>query len=190
MNVTYRLSPRDLTSYRYAVRDRLNSLPAKGILNQHWARAVLILGGSAGLFILLDGVLPRLTGRPLTLPELAIGFFVGLAACLAVLWLNYFDQSKRLVDPEGPALSEHTISLSASGLNVDAAHMNSHFDWPAIRDVSVERGLVILWLEPSMGVAIPVQAFAGVEARDDFVASIEARRTEAELPRAGSFSAS
>jgi len=54
--------------------------------------------------------------------------------------------------------------------------------------VSFERDLVVLWLEPSVGVVIPQRAFANVDARDAFVAAVEARRKEASLPRAGSFS--
>ena len=190
MEVTFRLIPDDLTNYRYAVRDRLARIPGQGLWSQHWARAGVIFLSSLVLFLVLDSVVPRITGARLSMVELVIGFVIGIAVLLGMFWLNHFDQAKKLVRPDGPTLSEHTVSAGASGLSVSATHMSAHYAWGAIEDVTQERGLVVLWLEPSLGLVIPQRAFANPQERETFVAAIAARRSEAGLPRAGSFAAS
>ena len=187
MDLTFKLIPEDLSNYRYAVRDRLTALPGNGIWSKHWVRAGLTISAGAGLFLILDRVVPGLTGHELSMTELGLGIVMGFAFFLAILWLNHFEQAKKLVRADGPTMSEHTVSVNTTGLNVTAPHMTAHYAWAAFQDVTAVRNLVVLWIEPAFGLVIPKRAFANDEARDAFIAAIEARRTESGLPRAGSF---
>ena len=190
MDVTFKLNPQDLVNYRYAVRDRLQAVPAAGFLQKRWVRAMMITGASAALFVIIDAIIPVMTGRQLAGAELGAGFAIGIMFLLGLLWLQYFDQSRVLVRPDGPTLSEHTVVVNTSGLHVTAPHMMAHYSWPAIQDVTTDRDLVLFWLEPSFGLAVPQHAFQSTVARDAFIAAVKARRTESDLPRAGSFGAS
>lgn len=190
MDVTFRLKPQDLANYRYAVRDRLQALPAAGFWQQQWVRAMLIISASLALFLFVDAIIPFITGRQLAGTELGTGFVIGIVFLLGLLWLQYFDQSRILVRPDGPTLSEHTVVVNSSGVHVTAPHMIAHYSWPAIQDVTTDRDLVLFWLEPSFGVVVPSHAFQSTVARDAFIDAVKARRTEFGLPRAGSFAAS
>jgi len=184
--ITYSLTPKDIANYRLAVRDRINLVPGTGLLSKDWVRAIALLGVSLVVVLLVDALLHAVTGERLSLVAFVAGLLTGAALVIAMLWVNHFDQEKKLVRPDGPTFSEHSVSVTTSGLSVSAPHMSVHYVWPIIQAVSFERDLVVLWLEPS--VVIPQRAFANVDARDAFVAAVEARRKEASLPRAGSFS--
>jgi hypothetical protein len=190
MEVTFTLKEQDLVNYRCAVRDRLEKMTAGGFWSQPAVRWIALFAGTAGLLVMLDQVLPVVTQRPISPLELVIGFIAGAALVLGFMWLHYLDQSKKLVRADGPTMSEHTMTINPSGLGAAGPHMTAHYAWPLIQDVTVERGLVLLWLEPGLGLAIPQHAFKSTEVRDAFVAAIEVRRTESDLPRAGSFAAS
>jgi hypothetical protein len=51
----------------------------------------------------------------------------------------------------------------------------------------VHETVVVLWLEPGMGVVVPRSAFANAAAEADFVDRVRALVVEAKLPRAGTF---
>ena len=187
MDITFCLTPQDVGNYRAAVRDRLNAVPNVGILNQHWVRAAIVIAISAALSIVIGMLVPAVTGAPLAPLELLIGFAAGLVFTLGMLWINHLDQAKKLLRSDGPTLSEHSVSVAGSGLSVTAPHSTVHYAWPIIQDVSIARGLVLLWLEPSSALAVPERAFKSLETRDKFISDSEMRQAEAKLPRAGSF---
>jgi len=54
--------------------------------------------------------------------------------------------------------------------------------WPAIEEISEARGLVILWIEPVAGIAIPSDVFATADARAAFICEAEALRAAASKP--------
>ncbi len=190
MDVTFKLNEQDLSNYRYAVRDRMDKIAVGGIWHKPVVRWIALFVVTFGLLQVLDQLLPIVTQEPVSHLELTLGFVAGAAVVLGFMWLHYLDQSKKLVRADGPTLSEHTVTITPSGLSAAAPQMSAHYAWPVIQDVTDERGLVLLWLEPGLGLAIPHHAFTNSDVRAAFVAAIEARRTESELPRAGSFAAS
>ena len=187
MDVTFRLTPADLSNYRYAVRDRLGKVSDGSLWSRPVVRWAAFFLTTVALLQLLDRLVPSHTGAPVSAIELSLGFLFGATLVLGLLWLHYWEQTKKLVSDDGPTLSEHTIAVNTSGVSVTAPHLTAHYAWPAIQEVTRERGLIVLWLEPSVGLAVPEHAFSRAGGADDFVAAIASRRTEAELPRAGSF---
>ncbi len=190
MDVTFRLSQDDLSNYRYAVRDHLAKIPDTRFWGKPWVRGLAVFIAAFVCLQVFDWLIVQFKGRPASFVELAIGFMAGAALVLVLFWVHYWDQTRKLVRPDGPTLSEHTVTVNTSGLSVAAPHMTAHYTWSAVQEVTKQRGLIVLWLEPSVGLVIPERAFASLEACQAFVDAIEARRTESELPRAGSFAAS
>jgi hypothetical protein len=188
MDVTFRLIQDDLANYRYVVRDHMAKVPDSGFWSKPWVRATAVLVATFVCLQVFDRLIVQFTGHPASYVELAIGFVAGGAFVLCLLWVHHWDQTRKLVRLDGPTLSEHTVSVNTSGLTMSAPHMTAHYMWPAIQEVTKARGLVVLWLEPSVGLAVPERAFPNPEACQEFIAAIEARRTESVLPRAGSFS--
>jgi hypothetical protein len=187
MDVTFRLIQDDLSNYRYAVRDHLAKVADDRFWATPWVRWTALFVAAFVCLQVFDWLIVQFTGQPASYVELATGFLAGAFLVLGLLWMNHWDQTRKLVRPDGPTLSEHTISVNTSGLSVTAPHMTAHYTWSVIKELTNERGLVVLWLEPSVGLVIPERAFPNTEARQKFIAAIEARRTESELPRAGSF---
>lgn len=188
MDVTFRLIQDDLANYRYVVRDHMAKIPDGGFWSKPWVRGMALFVAVFVSLQVFDKRIVQFTGHPASFVELAIGFLAGGALVLCLLWIHHWDQTRKLVHPDGPTLSEHTVSVNTSGLSVSAPHMTAHYTWPAIQEVSKERGLVVLWLEPSVGLVVPERAFPNPETCQEFIAAVEARRTESVLPRAGSFS--
>jgi hypothetical protein len=182
MDVTYRLTPDDLSNYRYIVRDRLQKMAGPSSFGSTIQRA---FAAFAAAVLVTFGVL-FFAGDHALVPYI-VGILFGAGLVLAMFWLTYYDQEKKLVDRDGPTLADHTIAVNASGLNVSAPHLTAHYVWKAFRDVTRERGLIVLWLEPSLGVVIPERAFSSVGTLEEFLSAVEARRTASVLPRAGSF---
>lgn len=188
MDVMYKLTPRDLSAYRYAVRDRLEVLPSASVLGKKWFQLLVVCAAGAIFVFVLDWLLRRVSGRPIEIVDFVGGMLGAVMMVLAVLWFNYSERVRKLVRDDGPTLAEHNMNVSPSGIKISAPHITAHYAWPAIQYVSVVRDLVIFWLEPAHGIAVPASAFANSIERERFVAAIEGHRKEAGLPRASSFS--
>lgn len=177
--VSYRLSQEGLTAYQYAVRDRLQKRKREGFI-QRPSVMWLILTATAFLVILFAmQVIQRVLERPMEMPDFLFGLLIGFAAMLATWWLHYLDQRRGLARPDGPILSPQIMRLSADGIDVHSKACDVRYRWTAVEAITETRGLVIFWVEPGAGMAVPADAFADPEVRAQFIAEAEAFRGEA-----------
>lgn len=184
----FRLSADDLMAYQYAVRDRLTKEMPKPWQHKDSIRALALMAITALVTGGLMGLFPAVFGRPLELMELLIGMLFGGGLVLGMIWLSFRDQSRRLTRTDGPVQGVQTLRLTNDGVTVSSDKVEARYVWAAIEHVSEARGLVILWIEPGVGIAVPGHAFASSAEREAFMREIEGRRAAAGLPRVGSFS--
>ncbi len=77
---------------------------------------------------------------------------------------------RRHVRKAGWILGDREITLADEGL-VDAGKSAAlSVSWPAIEEVSVEKGVIVLWMDAASGIFIPRSAFASPEDETNFVA--------------------
>jgi hypothetical protein len=167
--VTFQLTEADLTAYQYAVRDRLQGRKRNGFFNQPavlWSLLTVMV-----FFLTLAAMqaIERWLERSMEMPEFLLGLAVGFGVMLATWWLHYLDQRRGLARPDGPILSPQTARVASDGLFVTSQACDVRYRWTAVQSISKARGLVILWVEPGAGVAIPANAFASDAAREQFI---------------------
>ena len=134
-----------------------------------------------------DLLLPFATGRSFATVEFFLGLIIGVILVTGGLWLRYRKMRRQFVRPGGPTLSEHCLKLGGDGLRTSSAFFENICRWRAIEEATVHETVVILWLEPGMGVVVPRSAFASAAAEADFLDRVRALAAEAKLPRAGTF---
>jgi hypothetical protein len=177
--VSFRLSQEGLTAYQYAVRDRLQGRRREGFLAQPAVLWSMLTATVFGLTLAAMQAIERLLGRPMEMPEFLFGLIVGFAVMLATWWAYYLDQRRGLARPDGPILSPQTLRWSGEGVEVRSKACDVRYNWAAVEAITEARGLVILWVEPGAGLAIPAQAFGSDAARARFIAEAETMRSAA-----------
>ena len=171
---TYKLEPHHLVTYQYAVRDRMHSLAKR-----NW-RAEIPFGLLFALlavlcFLAVFHGYPRISGRRLDLTALITGIGLGALLLLAALWLQPVFDRGLAVKPGGPTLSQRTIQLAENGVHFTGRHMTGFYGWELIQDVTERGDIVILWLEPGLGHAIPKAAFGDAGSVDAFMRDIRSK---------------
>jgi hypothetical protein len=177
--VSFRLSQEGLTAYQLAVRDRLQVQTRQGFFDQPGVRWLLLTILAFALTLAVAGAIDHFLDRPMELPELIFGVLLGLGVMLATTWLHYFDQRQGLARADGPILSPQTMRLSVDGIGVQSKACDVRYRWAAVDAITEARGLVIFWIEPGAGLALPADAFATETARAQFIAEAEAFRSTA-----------
>jgi hypothetical protein len=186
--LAYRLTAADLAAYQLAVRDRLLKQAPTRWWERDTVRALALLGLVILAAFAVNVLVAGLDERPMEPLEYLLGLFVGGALVLAVVWVTNLDQRRRIARPDGPILGSQTLRLTPDGVAAQSAHCDVLYRWAGVEAVTEARGLVILWIEPGAGMAVPGHAFASDATRTEFVREVEARRSAAGLPRSGTFS--
>lgn len=163
MEISYQLSPDDLASYQYAVRNRL----ARGISERgdfaYGMWAMLLAALTLAVIAAATWYIPHFTARPFAVPEMIAGFILGMAVLMATTWLSYFRQRHLAVTADGPTLSPHAASLEPDGLRVSGQNFEHTYLWSIFSEVSELKTIIVLWIEPGQGLVIPRSAFADPE---------------------------
>jgi hypothetical protein len=131
--------------------------------------------------------LPVVTDRPFAGVEFVFGLIIGVVILVVAMRLQSSRAQRRFVRLDGPTLSEHQLSLAGDGLRTSSRMFDFLCRWHAFEDVTVGDGIVVMWIEPGMGVVVPRNAFADQKAETAFVDLVRAHVLEAKLPRAGVF---
>jgi hypothetical protein len=167
--VDYRLSAQDIAAYQFAVRDRLSQrVRDLGILF-HLGWALVLAIAAAVAFLASAALLPGFTKRQFANEELFLGLGLGMIFFVAVNWLNYYIRRRVLVKPDGPTLSQHSMTIEQGGLHVITPFDDALHRWPLFESVSRYKGIIVLWIEPGMGIVVPRTAFADEAAAAAFV---------------------
>ena len=176
MEIDYQMTLQDLASYQYAVRNRVAALVKRqdGVFKPLLPALGFILVLFA-VAMALAVVIRKVAHRPLAEPELAAGFFVGVAFMLALLWLNYLRQRRSMVKPGGAVLGAHRAVAEPTGLRVSGKNFEHTFLWPIFESVSLLKSIVVLWMEPGHGVFIPRSAFQDTSAEREFIDYLQTR---------------
>ncbi len=186
--LTYTLDASHIAAYQKLASERASNsglaeprgIDATGI----WFAAAFAV---AVLLVAASLVLPLLTGRPFSYLEFFLGLLIGFGLVAGALWVQYTKVRRQAVRPDGPTLSEHRLRLGGDGLRTSSPYFENTCRWHAIEDATVYETVVVLWLEPGMGVVVPRSAFADQGQESEFVARVRALVAEAKLPRAGTF---
>lgn len=174
--VHVRLTPEALGAYQLAVRDRMAALPPSRWFEARavrWIGAVLV----SGLAVMIaDLILSPVLQRPIEYPEFLAGLSAGIAILSGIVWVASADLNRRVARPDGPILSPQTIRVASNGLFITSQACNVRYPWTAVQSIAETRGLVILWVEPGAGIAIPADAFESDAARAQFIGEAQAFR--------------
>ncbi len=185
--LVYRLEPRHLTDYQFAIRDRLSRSPARRAPKAEWVRGLLFGLACAVIYFGLVWLWPRVAGAELGIAELVLGLLLGMAVAVGAMWWHYAEQRRLMVKPGGPSLGEHALAIDGAGIVITGQNFECRYKWPIFEDASRYSDILILWIEPGAGIIVPRGALGGVAAEDAFLADAKARSAEAKLPRAGGF---
>lgn len=185
--IEYQLEPKDLAAYQFATRDRLRGARSNSLLDNEIVRAVLIMVLAGGAMVGVEALGRFYLGRPLELFDYVAGVLFGAALMLALVWLHYFDQRRRLARPDGPVLGKSTLRLMREGVLITQKHVEVRYGWPVFLGITEARDLLLMWIEPGVAIAIPRSAFGSDREIADFISEAGARMAEAGLPRSGSF---
>ena len=170
--IAYRLEPRHLLDYQFAIRNRLSRNPKRGAPKAEWLRALLFGLACGVIYFALLWLWPRMAGVDLGVAELVVGFILGAAAAVGSMWWHYAEQRRLMVKPDGPSLGEHVLSTSATGVSVIGQNFENRYAWPIFEDATRYSGILVLWIEPGMGLIIPRVAFDGEAAEAAFLEDI------------------
>jgi hypothetical protein len=77
------------------------------------------------------------------------------------------------------AFEPKTVTLDATGVTTTGHLVQASWRWAVFNRLTVERGLILLWMGRLTALAIPERSFASPAARDAAIAFIRARLSEA-----------
>lgn len=177
--VSFQLSQEGLTAYQFAVRDRLQKRKREGLFEQPAVLWLILMVCTFAVTLAAMQGIELYLERKMELTEFLLGLFVGFSTMLATVWAHYMDQRRGVARPEGPILSPQVMRLSADGVEITSKACDVVYRWPAIEAITQARGLVIFWVEPGAGLAVPADAFASDAARAHFIAEADAFRSAA-----------
>ena len=177
--IAFQLSKPGLTDYQFAVRDRLDNRRRDGFLEKPIVSWLILTFCAFAVTLAGMQAIERYLDRPMEIPEFLLGLAVGFSAMLAMVWAHYLDQRRAVARPDGPILSPQTLRSSPAGVEITSNFCEVTYRWPSIEAITEARGLVILWVEPGAGLAIPADAFVTDAARAQFIAEAEGFRAAA-----------
>jgi hypothetical protein len=101
-----------------------------------------------------------------------------LATFFSTLFINsvYSDQLlKRYLKNPGIILGKHQIQLNHEGMSFYGDHVQTTYSWNLVEGVSSHKSILVVWLEPAVGVIVPKTAFQTAADELSFKALIEAK---------------
>lgn len=148
----------------------------------HWMEFVSLAqkrsyGGSLRLVVLAMGAAPMLLAIvldarwPGSLDPMSVLF--GMLGTLLLVSVLSKVGARRHVRETGWILGDREITLREDGLTDAGKGAVLNVTWPAIEDVSVAKGVVVLWMDSAAGIFIPRHAFASAEQERNFVAFVQ-----------------
>jgi hypothetical protein len=168
-DVGYRLSAQDIADYHFAVRDRLSRKVRDLGVAFHMAWASVLGAAAAVAFVASAELLPRLTQRHFANEEFLLGLGFGMVFFVAASWLNYFIRRRVLLKPDGPTYAPHSVKIEANGLHLITPFNDTLHRWELFDGVTRYKGVIVLWIEPGMGIVVPRRSFADDAAATAFV---------------------
>jgi hypothetical protein len=109
--------------------------------------------------------------------SMVLAFLCGMAAMIAVMRVVQLGVMQRLSVigvEDWPRLS---VTLDEDGVAAHGDGIMMQGRWPAVKDVTMEGGAIIVWLGRLQAVRIPERAFADSDERDAVMAFVRSRMT-------------
>lgn len=185
--ITYKLTRDELRAYHRAARDRMQRATPYRWWERPTVRWFALAAASFVFVLVVDRTISAAFGRPMEFLEFLLGVLLGVVAMSATLWVFYHDQVRRMTRQDGPILGEHTLRGTSEGLTISAAGVETRYAWPVIEEITEDRDLLLLWIEPGVAIAIPPSAFTSPAKRFEFRQRLEALKASSGLPRFGPF---
>lgn len=178
----FTLEPDHYKAFAQAVTWRL-SQAGQRTLGSIIVRVLLgaIIGlGIFGLYVLAD--------QHCSTPGSACTFhppsvFVGAFGMFAVMWSIgawiHARNLRRMVDKGGSWLGENRMRLSDSRVEVFSNSVRTTVDWEAFDSIQREKTVLILWLDRSIGIVVPREAFSDDASEERFIRDFNVRLSAA-----------
>jgi hypothetical protein len=184
MDVHYELTLADLAAYQGAVKRRVvvGARATRRITS--WLQALLLLSLYVALAALAVVFLPQITGKAFAEPEFFAGLGLGMSAVLAISWLDYRRNRRHTVRTGGPTLSPHTLNLEPGGLRFSGNNFENTYLWSIFESVEDAGAIIVLWIEPALGLTVPRRAFANEDEARHFLDRAREEITAAHRERA------
>jgi hypothetical protein len=87
------------------------------------------------------------------------GFAATFFSTLLVYSVYYDQLLKRFLKNPGTILGPHQMQLHEEGFLFSGNQVQSTFGWNLVEGVSSHKSILVLWLEPSVGIIVPKSAF-------------------------------
>lgn len=78
-----------------------------------------------------------------------------------------------LAKPDGVVLGDGELRLTHEGVEDVGTHFKTVYDWKAVDGVTFEKNIVVIWMEPTVGVWVPRTAFNSLADEQAFKAYVE-----------------
>ncbi len=169
MNVTYRLSKQDYTTYIKFVQQRVCRLARIPLSWRAVAWVLLVL-----LFFLVN----RLLKTDLIRELLPLSVDTSLTVFAAIVFVGgfvlYFKilsnrMISMMVTEGGPFLGEFSLESVSDGFVVRGQHSQTNFDWDAIQAVEENEGYIFVLIDNGAGLVIPKSAFSSPQEKQYFL---------------------
>lgn len=80
-----------------------------------------------------------------------------------------------LAKPNGVVLGDGELRLTDEGVEDIGTYFKTVYDWKAVDGVTFEKNIVVIWMEPTVGVWVPRGAFNSLADEQAFKAYVEQR---------------
>lgn len=114
-----------------------------------------------------------------------IAFLFGMATMIVVVRIAYVGAMGRLAAIGAKDWTQFSVTLDDQGVDARGDGIAIQGRWPAVKDVTIENGMVLIWLGRLQAVPIPARAFASVAERDAVVAFVRGRIQAGSVAAAG-----
>jgi hypothetical protein len=158
IRVEYTLGPKDWTEFSYLSRRRSAGKPS--VRRKAWIRRCLdaLLAGSAvGIGLWLVDLKYPLETQVLLLAIGAFALFYTLGVLVGFRAGNAKPSTP--IDPNGALIGRRIATFDTDWLEVEAKNAAMRIGWQAFDEVAVHDRVVVLWLEPAVGIVLPRSAF-------------------------------
>ena len=159
ITLSYRLEPRHVASYQFAVRARLLKVSRGPWWSHRLVQSLAPLAAIAVAVAAADAVSVAARGFHLDPIATSVGWFIGFFAAILVQWVHFFANRHKAVSPDGPTFSAHKMTLSDVGIVATSPKAEAHYRWTIFQDFTSRDDIHVLWYEPGGGIIVPRSAF-------------------------------
>ena len=174
-DLRYQLTPQMLWAYQRAAQRRLSTAASKAMGWRGEAINVAVACAFAGLIWFASYLLWLWSGRDVDIPSLALGFVAGCAMVFVAFWHRSLEVRRLMMAGGNAAFNPYHAVIDETQLRFSNARAETVLRWPSITEITLDKDVIVLWMEPGQGCVIPNSAFTNEVAAKAFIAFAQAR---------------